>query len=156
RRERVGLPTGAIEAEHQLTDQPLAKGVLGDEPLEFAHQLRATAQLQLSVDPPLEREQPPLLEPLRLHGDGPLRPQIREGLPTPQGERVAETIPRRGGITCGGGRASLLEQRLEALEVELTRRETEAVTRRATLYPIAAEERPQPRDVGVERTLGAL
>src|SRR5262249_39987457 len=70
--------------------------------------------------------------------------------------RVAETIPRRGGITCGGGRASLLEQRLEALEVELTRRETEAVTRRATLYPIAAEERPQPRDVGVERTPGAL
>src|SRR5439155_9474528 len=60
--ERIRLPRGPIEAEHQLGEQTLPERVLGDEPLELTHQLRAAPELELGVNPGLERQQPPLLE----------------------------------------------------------------------------------------------
>ena len=118
--------------------------MLADEALELANQLGATAQLELGLDPSLEREQPPLLEPLRLDADCPLRLEIGERPPTPQAERLAETIARRGGIARGGGHPALLEQRLEALEVEFAGVDTDPVAGRAALDPVATEQRPQP------------
>ena len=38
--ERLGLPAGAVQREHQLRPQRLAQGVLFDEELELAHELR--------------------------------------------------------------------------------------------------------------------
>src|SRR6266851_2484053 len=85
-----------------------------------------------------------------------LRVEIGERPSAPQAERLAETIPCRSGLTPGGGRTSLLEQRFETFEVELARLETEPVAGRAALDPIAAEQRPQPRDIRVERALRAF
>ena len=57
--------------------------MLGYEPLELAHQLRATAELQLGVDSSFEREPPPLLEASRLGAHKRLVLEIRERTPAP-------------------------------------------------------------------------
>src|SRR5262249_53939546 len=54
--ECVPRPVGAVEAKHQLAKQALLEGILADELLELADQLRAAAERQLSVDPSLQRE----------------------------------------------------------------------------------------------------
>ncbi len=48
--EGVRLPPGAVQGEHQLGVQALLVGVLGDEGLERADELRVPAQVELGVD----------------------------------------------------------------------------------------------------------
>jgi len=55
-----------------------------------------------------------------------------------------EQLPRRGGVAGGGSRATLLEQRFETFEVELTRLHAKPVARLVTLDPVAAKQRSQP------------
>ena len=56
--ERLGLPAGAIEREHQLRAQPLAQRILGDERLQLADELGVAAGLEVGVDALLEHGQP--------------------------------------------------------------------------------------------------
>jgi hypothetical protein len=56
RSKRLGLPAGVVEREHQLPPETLTQRVLGDEVLELAHELGVAAELEIGVDPLLERE----------------------------------------------------------------------------------------------------
>ena len=58
--QRVGLPPGAVERDHQLRDQALAQGVPSDEALELRHQLGVPADRKLCVGQILLRAQPQL------------------------------------------------------------------------------------------------
>ena len=60
--QRVGLPAGAVEGEHELATEPLAQRVLLDELLELGHELRVASELEVGVDPLLEGCQALLLE----------------------------------------------------------------------------------------------
>src|SRR5262249_22146153 len=135
--ECVPRPVGAVEAEHQLAKQSLLERVLADELLELADQSRAAAGCQLSADPSLQREEPSFFQPLRLRAERWLRRDVGERMTAPQSERVSEPVTRSGRVVCGSGRASLLEQCLEALEIELARLDTEQVTGPAPLGPVA-------------------
>src|SRR5262249_51539287 len=148
--ERIRLPTGPVEREHQLAEQPLAERMRGDRPLELGDELAVASEVELGVDARLDGEQPPLLQPPRLGRDKRLVLEIRERASAPKAERVAENGARPRRIARGGGRAPLLEQLLEAVEVELVRPDPQPVAGRATLDPIRAEQRPEPRDVAVE------
>ena len=53
--ERVSLPAAAIEREHRLAAQTLAKRVLRDKRLELRHQLVMAAERQFGVDAILDR-----------------------------------------------------------------------------------------------------
>ena len=53
-RQRVPLPAGAIQREHQLTPEPLSERMLGDERLELGDQLGRSARGEIGVDPVLE------------------------------------------------------------------------------------------------------
>ena len=55
--ERVGLPAAAVEREHQLAAQTLAKRMFGDERLEFRHQLVMAAERQVGVDAILDHRE---------------------------------------------------------------------------------------------------
>ena len=55
--ERVGLPAAAVEREHQLSAQTLAKRVLCDERLELRHEVPVAAECQVSVEAVLDRSQ---------------------------------------------------------------------------------------------------
>jgi hypothetical protein len=47
--ERVRLPLGAVESQHELTIKSLAERILGDEGVKFPHYLAMTSQLELGV-----------------------------------------------------------------------------------------------------------
>ena len=79
--ERFRLSVGAIENEHQLTAQPLPKGVLSDERLDLANERRAAPELDFSLDPLLECLEAALLEASDL--------TLRKGVVGEIGERRA-------------------------------------------------------------------
>ncbi len=60
--ERLGLPAGAEQGEHQLADQRLAQRVLSDQPPEFRDEFGVPAERQLGVEAELHRLEPQLLE----------------------------------------------------------------------------------------------
>jgi hypothetical protein len=52
------LPARPVEGEDQLTTQPLAKGMLGDQPLQLGDDLGMVAKLEPGVDLLLEHGLP--------------------------------------------------------------------------------------------------
>ena len=56
-RERIRLAARAVEGEHELGAQPLARGMLSDEGLELWDQGRVAAERQIGLDALLERQQ---------------------------------------------------------------------------------------------------
>ena len=61
--ERLGLPAGAIEREHDLTAQALARRMFGHQSLELGHERGVPAERQVGVDTVLEHDQAQFLEP---------------------------------------------------------------------------------------------
>ena len=49
--ERLRLPAGAVEGEHELGAQPLAQRMRADERLELADDLRVRADRELRLGP---------------------------------------------------------------------------------------------------------
>ena len=131
--ERVCLPAGAVEREHQLRAQALAVGLLGDEPLQLGDELLVAATGEVALDPLLERRETKLLEPLGLLRGERLVAQVSERAPAPERERLLRPRPR--------------EQALEALEVELVWLDAQPVARAPPLDAVLAERAPQAGDV---------
>jgi hypothetical protein len=100
--EGVGLPSGAVERQHQLRPQPLPEGVLGGELLQLGHHLGVAAEGQVGVDPSLSGGQAQLLEPPDGGLQGAQPGQVGEHVAPPQPQGLAE----RGG---GVGRPPVLE-----------------------------------------------
>ncbi len=82
--ERVDLPARAVEREHLQPPQPLACRVLAGEPLELADELGVHAELELRLDPILQRREAELLEPARLGLRERLEGEIRQRGATPE------------------------------------------------------------------------
>ena len=53
--ERVRLSARAVQRQHELRAKPLAVRMLGHEHLQLGHQLGLTPELEVGVDPLLER-----------------------------------------------------------------------------------------------------
>ena len=87
--ERFRLSTGAIEGEHQLTASALPKRVLSHERLELAHEPRGSAELELRLDPLLDRRQAQLLEARGLVLRKGLVREVAERWSAPELERFA-------------------------------------------------------------------
>ena len=153
--ERVRLPAAAVEGKHQLAAQPLAERMLGHEPVEVADELGAASELELGGDPPLEREQPSLLEPLRLGGRERRVLKIRERASTPKAKRLAQAVVCARRVACRRGSAPLLEQRLEPFEIQFARIDSDHIAGRSALDPVCANRSTQAGDVIVECVAGA-
>ena len=119
--ERLGLAAAAVEGEHQLPGEPLARRVLGDQLPQLADELGVPAGGQVGLDARLQRGQPLLLEPRDLGLRERLERQVGERRPAPQA-RAPRAGPRGVLGLPGGQRAPpVLDQPLEALGVELAR-----------------------------------
>ena len=105
--QRIGLPLGPVQRQHQQPPQPLPHRVLGHQLLQLAGHLRRQPQLNVRLDAALHRHQPKLLQPRglqrqRLHlghiGQRPAPPQ-RQRLPEPAGRdrrlAPAQRVPAR-------------------------------------------------------------
>ena len=58
----VGLAPAAIQGQHQLPGEPLARGVFGKKTFQFPDHHGMTAELQVGIDPDLQRHEPELLQ----------------------------------------------------------------------------------------------
>jgi len=104
-----------------------------DELLQLTDELRVASQSEVDVDPPFDRSEPNLLEPLaRCPGERLVR-EIGERGPAPEVERLPEQV--RGLLCCSAclSLGSAFRQPLEPMQVELLRGDAKDVPGRAGL-----------------------
>ena len=113
--ERVRLAARAVEREHQLRVQALAEGVLGGEALQLGGDDGVAAERQVVLEPQLEGVQATAHQPVGLDRPGAQQRRVGQRRSAEQRQRLAQEL--RGLL--GGRAARLLDQGLEALDVEL-------------------------------------
>ncbi len=148
--ERVRLPAGAVEGEHQLEQQSLVQRMVGERPLDLSDQRRALAHIEAGGEELLEGRHAAAVELLRLAVGERLAPEVGQSRPAPQRERVAEPGRRGGGVGVVPG---VCEQPLEPVAVELARLEDERVSRGSPRDPVRAQGAAKTRQIAVERLL---
>ena len=95
-RQRVSLPAGPIQREHQLPAQPLLQRVGGDQRLDLPDQLTVGSQRQIGLDPVLQRRQPRFLQPCDRSLRERLVRELGKRLSPPQPQRRAQPLLSRG------------------------------------------------------------
>ena len=159
RRERFGLPAGAIERQHQLPAQPLAERMLGDEPFELGRELPVPAERELRLDPLLDGLDAQLLEPGALGGGERIVRELGQRGSAPELERLAERRRRCRGVAVGEQPAPLPEEPLEPQRVDLAGVDFEHVagwsSRQRGRAPGRGERLAQLRDPDAQRRASA-
>jgi hypothetical protein len=143
-RERVSLPAGAVERQHQLPAEPLAVRMLGDERLQLGDELAVPAEREVGVDSLLEHGQALLLESAGRRRREGLAVEVGQRRATPEGERIA--------------RPSVGPQPGELVEVGVPRRDVEHVSggagaERGAAFP---QRLAQTGDVDLQRRASGL
>ena len=148
--ESFRLAARAVQGRDETYPQALAERVLCNERLELADQLVVAGQREVGVDPQLDRGHPDFLEP----GNGGLGEalvdEVRERRTSPQRQRVAQPLRRVGREPAGEHAPALVDQPLEALEVELVRSDADQVAGRPRLQHVLRKRLAEPRDVDAQ------
>ena len=150
----LGLPTRAVEREHQLGGESLAQRMIDEECLELTHDLLVMPDAQLGVDARLGRHHAQLVEADRLGLDPLGVGEFRERGAAPFAEPGLDVL--EGRVRIG------VEQRLpigkatfEARGVDKIFRDLEHIARRAVpkrcVLASELDEAPKPRHVALER-----
>ncbi len=158
RRESVGLPSGAVQRQHQLRPHPLAQVVASEQRLGLTDDPCVLAAREQRVEPVLLGDPAELVQPGGLADQRGLVGQVGEGGAAPQGQGGVQDRDGRRGI--GRRRlAGVSQQLVEPVGVELTGSDLEPVSGRPPLEAALAERFAQVRDVGLQgvaRRLGRL
>ena len=120
--------------------------------LELPDRLDVLPERVLGVDARLQRRQAHLLQACDLALRERLVLQVGERRPPPQRQRLAQHPRRRR----RRGRARLLDERFEALQVQLPRLDVKHVTRCPGHDDVGAERAAEMRDVHLQRLAGGL
>ena len=149
--QRIRLPSGAVERQHQLPLQTLLKRVLSGECLELRHELARTPQCELGVEPIHADSQPQLLETPDLRLCEVEQSNLLQRRATPQPERLGKRGARALALTRRAESAALLGEPLEAQAVQLLRIDVQEITAGASLEDPVTQTAPQPRDRHLKR-----
>src|SRR5262249_25403925 len=122
--ERLRLPVAAIQREHQLAAETLAKSVLRDERLELRPQLLIAPEREVARARVLDARQTKPPQRGDLASRERLVPQVGQRLSTPERQRLAQA--RRSGLRIVP-RSRLRGQRLETGDVDLVRGDLQQV-----------------------------
>lgn len=140
--ERLLLAAGTVQREHQEPAEPLAFAVLRGERGRRRDRVVVLAELDLGLDPVLERGKPQLVEAGDLVLEERLVREIRECRAAPECERVAEDAQPLG----RGQRLGVVDEPLEPVRVDRAGIQPEHVAGRAGLDRLPAEHSAQSRD----------
>jgi hypothetical protein len=102
--QRVGLPAGPVQREHQQAPQPLAQRMRRDELLELDDHTLVPTERELEVEPLLDHGEPQLGQSGDGRGRELLVREVGEGIAPPQRIRLGQQRDRAARITVGGGR----------------------------------------------------
>ncbi len=150
RLKRLGLPTAAVEGEHELAAQSLAQRMLGKERLQLGDEGRVASERKLGFDPLLDRAHPELPESQPFRVGERRRVEVRQRRPAPERERLREQRRCTLRIAVGKRLAPLSREPLEAAEVDFATVELEDVAGSAGEDTVRAKRLPQPRDVALQ------
>jgi hypothetical protein len=157
RLERLRLPAGAVQRDHQLAAQALSVGVLSGQRLQFADDGGMSAQSERRLDPLLDGEEAQLLQPPTLGAREVLEEEVGEGRSAPEREGVLHDGQGLLGLVGGERIDPLVEEPLEADAVDAFGIDPEDVARGAghedlglTPCSLRFEQLPQLGDVHVE------
>jgi hypothetical protein len=117
--ERLGLPPGAIQREHELAAQALASRVRDDQALELRDKGTVSSEREVGLEAILERTEAQLLEPVDLVAGEVLVGEVGQGLASPQLERRPEALCGHSGISALVRLPSLAGEPVEAVGVHL-------------------------------------
>ena len=123
--ERFDLTTRAVERPHEYGPQPFAQRVLADEHLELSDELGVTAEREVGFESTLERPKAELFEARNLSLRERLLGEVGKRRPAPKVESFAQPLRRR----LGRHPLRLLDEQLEAEQVELVWTDADQVTR---------------------------
>ncbi len=137
RLERLRLPAGAVERQHQLCAEMLAERMRAHERLQLADQLRVASIREIALDPLLDAREAKLLQTGDLGLGEALVGEVRQRLPPPLLERLL--------------RLPAVPQELETAEVELLRLDPQQIPARLRLQAVPAEHLAELGDVDLER-----
>ena len=151
RLQRVGLPPGPIQSDHQLARQPFAQRVLAGQRVEFGDHQGVTAGSQIRLDSILERSKPCLLQTSRLVLSKCVIGKVRQRRTAPQRQRTLQMPGGRGPILSLERAPPLGHQFLESVDVEMTAVERYYVT--VTLGPqhFVTKRTAQLRDIPLDQ-----
>jgi hypothetical protein len=152
--KRFGLAARAVEREHQLTQEPLSLRIVLDERFELGYQLPPAPEREIGIDSVLERDQPPLLQPLRLSLREGLVQEICQRRSPPERKGRAQGLARFGSLALREPCAALCQEPLEPLEIELVRLDVKHVARGAPCKPVVTERLAKAGNVVVDRVRG--
>ncbi len=131
--ERLRLPPRSVQRQHQMRPKLLAQRVLVYALLKLTDQLPVLAELEIGLDPPLQRPQPKRLQTRDRGLSERLVQEIRQRRSPPQRKRLAEEISGRVCIAAAESSEGLVRQPLEPERVELVGPHPEQISRRMGL-----------------------
>jgi hypothetical protein len=128
-----GLSATPVQGEHALEAQPLPQRVTDHEPVQLRRHGVMQPARQLGVDAILDRTQSRLVQASRLGFEARAHLHVREWLAPPQGQRLTQR--RRCSCRIGGVGLTTcpLDEREEAILVDVVRRNGELVSGRHEL-----------------------
>jgi hypothetical protein len=119
---------------------------------QFPHDRRMSPEPKLGFRPRLDRQQPQLLQSLRLSPREVLIGELAERRPSPQRQSSAEQRRRDGRVAVGARRSRLDEQPVEPRRVQHPLVELEGIAEPVRANPCPLRQRlPQPRHVQLQR-----
>ncbi len=91
-RQRLGLPPGTVQGEHELGMEPLPQRVLAHQPGQLLHQRGVAASGKVGLDALLQQPEPPLLQAPRRLAQHVHLAQVRERRAAPQCQRLPQQL----------------------------------------------------------------
>ncbi len=143
----LGLATGRVQRDHQLTDEAGTTRLGGDQALDLGDGVGVLVELQQPVESLLGGDQTELLEPLHLGARPPLLDEVEVRAATPCAQRTLIHRDRRSprlATSCG-------EQPLEVIGVDAVGGGVEPIARFEREDGPIPQCLPQPGDVRVHR-----
>ncbi len=122
--QRVALPVGPVQRQHQLLPEPLAQRMLGHQRGQLGDHGRVPAEREIGGDPVLDGLQAQGLEPRGVGAGERLGRELAERRPMPFGQRRGEMLARGGRVV---GEAPGRGQALELAGVQLAGADLQAV-----------------------------
>ena len=146
--ERVRLPAGTIERNHQLRAQPLAQRMLRNQSLQLACEIRGAPQSQVRGNPLLDRLHVQLLQARDLLLGELVEAMIGQRRPAPQTQRRPEIGGGALRIVAPGRHSGAPHEFLESAAVDRVRIDLQRVARPAMAHRRVVTEPPaQARDL---------